>query len=63
MFEEEFWAHCYGILSPFNLVTKMLQGVYPTMSIYYPCINLLLKSMHPSQLVFSNFLMMSQVQR
>ena len=52
MFEEEFLIHCYGILSPFKWVTKMLQGDYPTMSIYYPCINLLLKSMHPSQSVF-----------
>ena len=47
MFEEEFLVHCYGILSPFKWVTKMLQGDYPTMSIYYPCIDLLLKSMHP----------------
>ena len=34
----------------------MLQGDYPTMSIYYPCINLLLKSMHPSQSVFVKLL-------
>ena len=51
-FEEQFLAHCYGILSPFKWVTKMLQGDHPTMSIYYPCIKLLLKSMNPSQPVF-----------
>ena len=48
-FEEEFLVHCYGVLSPFKWVTKILQGDYPTISIYYPAIKLLLKSLSHEQ--------------
>ena len=47
--EEEFLIHCHH-LSPFKWVTKTLQRDYPTMSLYYPCMKLLLKSLesiHP----------------
>ena len=48
--EEEFLIHCHGFLSPFKWVLKTLQGDYPTMSVYYHCMKLLLKSLefiHP----------------
>ena len=50
--EEDFLIQCYGILSPFKWVTKILQGDYPTISVYYPSIKLLLKSLSPEQPIF-----------
>ena len=37
---------------PSNGVTKVLRGDYPSISFFFPCIKLLLRSLNDSQTVF-----------